>query len=90
MRTFEQYLKEAVDFRLGGKQQKGFDQKKTFADLEEGDAFYYAVYDTRAEMNYALYYVRQYTFYKREKDGSRETKLFITIKGNTKSYFNNS
>ena len=42
MLNFEQYLKEAFDFRLGGKQQKGFNQKKTFADLEEGDTFYAA------------------------------------------------
>jgi len=33
-------VEESVDFRLGGKQQKGFDQKKTFADLEEGDTLY--------------------------------------------------
>jgi len=39
MRTFEQYIREAVDFRLGGSAKKGDDIKR-FADLEEGDKFY--------------------------------------------------
>lgn len=43
MLNFEQYLKEAVDFRLGGSQQKGLQKTlKTFAELEEGDTFYAA------------------------------------------------
>ena len=42
MRTFEQYIDEAYNFRLGGSKQKGFDQTKpkTFADIEVGDDIY--------------------------------------------------
>lgn len=42
MKTFEQYIKETADFRLGGSQKRGFNQKgfKTFDKLEEGDKFY--------------------------------------------------
>jgi len=42
MKTFEQYIKEIADFRLGGSQKKGFNQNKfkTFDKLEEGDKFY--------------------------------------------------
>jgi len=43
MLNFEQYLKEAFNFRLGGSQQKGLQKAlKTFAELEEGDTFYAA------------------------------------------------
>lgn len=43
MKSFSEYLKEAVDFRLGGCQKKGFDQSKvkSFRDLEKGDVFYF-------------------------------------------------
>ena len=39
MKSFNEFLKESYSFRLGGSQQKGFDQnnQKTFAELEEGD-----------------------------------------------------
>ena len=42
MRTFEQYIDEAYNFRLGGSQQKGFNQEesKTFEELEDGDVLY--------------------------------------------------
>jgi len=51
MKTFEQYIKEAVDFRLGGSQQKGYDKAKTFAELKEGDEFFYISCDiSRTEM----------------------------------------
>ena len=88
MRTFEQYIDEAYNFRLGGSQKKGFNQPKMFGDLEEGDVFYYAMYDKRVEFNNAAYYIRQYTFYKREKEiYETKTRLFITIKGNTNTFF---
>ena len=43
MKTFEQYIRESVDFRLGGNQQKGFEQTnyKSFAELKKGDKFYW-------------------------------------------------
>ena len=42
MKSFSEYIKEDYSFRLGGSQQKGFDQTeaKTFAELEKGDAVY--------------------------------------------------
>jgi len=41
MRTFEQYIREAVDFRLGGKDGKGEAALKSFRDLERDDIIYY-------------------------------------------------
>jgi len=38
MKTFKQYIKEAVDFRLGGSENKGVAEiHKSFKDLEGGD-----------------------------------------------------
>ena len=45
MKSFNEYIEESYNFRLGGSQQKGFEQNKplkTFAELEEGDKMYYA------------------------------------------------
>ena len=41
MKTFEEYIKEAVDFRLGGKANKGVAAPKTFEELERGNYLYY-------------------------------------------------
>lgn len=41
MKTFEQFIKEAVDFRLGGKANKGEEWHKSFEDLEKGDKVYF-------------------------------------------------
>lgn len=40
MRTFEQYIRESVDFRLGGSSNKGAAAQKPFEDLEEGERVY--------------------------------------------------
>ena len=40
MKTFKQYIEEGYNFRLGGSQQKGFNQAKSFSELEDGDVFY--------------------------------------------------
>jgi len=40
MKSFEEYIREAVYFRLGGKGDKGEDLYKTFRELEEGDKIY--------------------------------------------------
>ena len=40
MKSFEQYIRESVDFRLGGKANKGSSQK-TFNELEVGDTYYF-------------------------------------------------
>ena len=68
MRTFEEYVKESYNFRLGGSQKKGFNQQLTFGQLEKGDTIYhfggsqlYAVtflsleYD-KMKKEYSLYY----------------------------------
>ena len=57
MKTFSEYIREAVDFRLGGKQQKGFDQTKvkTFRELVEGDKFYYWSVSEDTVIELALY-----------------------------------
>ena len=43
MKNFSEFLAEDYSFRLGGSQQKGFDQndRKKFDELKEGDVFYY-------------------------------------------------
>lgn len=42
MKSFSEYIRESVDFRLGGKRQNGFEQNnaKSFAELKKGDVFY--------------------------------------------------
>ena len=52
MKTFKQYIEEAVDFRLGGNKKKGFDQSKvkSFRDLEKGDVIY--EFDSETEEAY--------------------------------------
>ena len=65
MKTFEQYIREAVDFRLGGKQQKGFNQNaegKNISELKEGDEIYFVAhyYDARAHKGY-IYAVNEGT-----------------------------
>jgi len=44
MRTFEQYIREGVDFRLGGSANKG-DNLNVFSDLESGDKLYMYEFD---------------------------------------------
>jgi len=39
MKSFEQYINEELNFRLGGSSNKG-DNLKTFSELEKGDEFY--------------------------------------------------
>ena len=46
MKTFEQYIREAVDFRLGGSANKG-KATKSFKDLEGGDYVYFYEIDRR-------------------------------------------
>ena len=42
MKTFEQYIREAVDFRLGGKSKRGFeDNYRPMRTVKKGDTFYY-------------------------------------------------
>ena len=41
MKTFEEYIKEAVDFRLGGSANKGVELHKSFEELEKGDKVYF-------------------------------------------------
>ena len=41
MKTFEKYIREAVDFRLGGSANKGVELHKSFEELEKGDKVYF-------------------------------------------------
>ena len=52
MRTFEQYIKEAIDFRLGGSSNKGDAAKKSFKDLENGDSIFIYIYKTKNRKSY--------------------------------------
>ena len=55
MKSFSEYIKEAYNFRLGGSQQKGFEQTKvkTLAELEKGDICYvYSDYSTHCHEVY--------------------------------------
>jgi len=44
MKSFEQYIREAVDFRLGGSTNRG-DVSKPFNELEKGDKIYFYKFD---------------------------------------------
>ena len=57
MKSFSEYIKEAYSFRLGGSQQKGFDQNveaKNMSELKVGDEVYFVAhyYDTLAHKGY--------------------------------------
>lgn len=57
MKTFEQYIEEAVDFRLGGKDNKGETLFKTFTELSNGDIFYmYTINNETEEIAERKYY----------------------------------
>ena len=47
MRTFEEYIKEAIDFRLGGKARNGMQQYNYF--LKDGDELYKLIDKLRKE-----------------------------------------
>ena len=87
MKSFEQYISESYSFRLGGSQKKGFNQAKVLNQLEEGDVFYYAMYDIRPGMNNGLFCIRSYKFSRKEKIDSENTKFFIIKKGRATNYF---
>ena len=65
MRSFEQYIDESYSFRLGGSQNKGYEQNevkiKTFNELEEDDTFYFWN-SSRGE------YANEYLFEKLERN----------------------
>ena len=72
-------LEESYNFRLGGSQKKGFDQKKSFADLERGDTFYFwnshlgdeskeYILTTKEIAGHESKYYRLYYQYKGESD----------------------
>jgi len=57
MKTFEEYIREAVDFRLGGKSKKGEssifneEEAKTFEELEKGDIIYHWIFSKYSYAN---------------------------------------
>jgi len=79
-------LLEGVDFRLGGKDNKGVAAPKTFEDLEEGDLVYaYEVYNKlntvkqiECEINNRSSSGTLYVEYKNDENELRESTLFLT------------
>jgi len=49
MRTFEEYIRESINFRLGGKAKSGYNQSSgtstTFDELKPGDRIYIMLYE---------------------------------------------
>ena len=82
MKSFSEYIKEAYNFRLGGSQQKGFDQNevKTFGELEEGDIFYLYTIETRTAW--------KRTFIELRKEDAREKILYRTDRHGGRYYIN--
>ena len=65
MKSFKQYIDEAYNFRLGGSQQKGFNQGTMISQLQPGDIIYvYANWWTKDKC-------RKLVFKKFEKDGNQ-------------------
>ena len=85
MKSFSEYIKEAIDFRLGGSRNKG-ESDKTFEELKEGDAFYYAMYDKREGRDNEVFCIRQYKLGRKEKWNDK-TKFFFIERGAVASYF---
>jgi len=61
MKSFSEYIREAVDFRLGGNQQKGFDQEEKYKDMPEALASMLIDADDKDEwMNATGMFIEEY------------------------------
>jgi len=76
MKTFEQYIEEAVDFRLGGKDNKGETIFKTFTELSKGDIFYMYTINNETEQIAE----RKYYFLSIVANGNDELDTLIKYK----------
>ena len=81
MKTFEQYIDEAYNFRLGGSQKKGFNQKIAFADLEKGDDLFYAYINNDG----TVHAMRKFTCYEMDYDVKRDELLIWYFQDGLKS-----
>jgi len=78
MRTFEQYVREAVDFRLGGSKNKG-NLVKTFRELEKGDEIYFYNVDlNKSECKKFKYTFDHYGSPSWQSKNSTETYMFFS------------
>ena len=64
MKSFSEYIKESYSFRLGGSQQKGFDQNKikTITQLEKGDIFYWFYRDFQGHASHDKAFKRKVNY----------------------------
>ena len=71
MKTFEQYIREAVDFRLGGSENKGDEVEPVFKDLRNGDKLYFHEWkmSNQGDAKFDYTYEVVVDEVKREKDG---------------------
>ena len=70
MKSFEEYIEEAVDFRLGGKADKGIAAPKTFGELEKGDKIYLYRFEN---FNIKSYRLDVFEFREREANTSNHS-----------------
>lgn len=71
MKTFAEYIEEAVDFRLGGKANKGDEVEPVFKDLRNGDKLYFHEWEMSKQgfAKFDAIYEVVVDEVKREKDG---------------------
>jgi len=75
MRTFKQYIREAVDFRLGGDQKKGFEQNiaNSLNDIEVGDILYFYYNEKHTDLP-----LREYKVYEIKKTSQLNIEFYIS------------
>ena len=81
LKSFEQYIREAVDFRLGGKANKGDAAPKPFEDLEEGERVYRTqiYFDVQGEVIQSKIAQSTWELFKKQKDQGELNFTFVFV-----------
>ena len=63
MKSFEEFVEESLNFRLGGSSNKGAAVEKKFSELEVGDKMYYFCFENCKQVERTEFIVRDINTY---------------------------
>ncbi len=63
MKSFEEFVEESLNFRLGGSANKGAAVEKKFSELEVGDSVYYFCFENNKQVERTEYIVKDIQTY---------------------------
>lgn len=63
MKSFEEFVEESLNFRLGGSANKGATAEKNFSELEVGDKIYYFYFENYKQVERGEFIVRSINIY---------------------------